>query len=72
MTGLDVFEQLKLNEHTKGIPIVMLTSSKQGSDIKAAKDLGANSFIVKPVDYKQFEETINQLGLYWVRTNEHL
>ena len=72
VTGLDVLEQLKLNEYTKGIPIVMLTSSKHDSDIKAAKDLGANSYVVKPVDCKQFEETISQLGLYWLGTNECL
>ncbi|MCJ7801433.1 MAG: response regulator, partial [Candidatus Marinimicrobia bacterium] len=55
VNGLDVLKQLRSNEHTKGIPIVMLTSSKQGSDVKAAYDLGANSYVVKPIDYKKFK-----------------
>jgi len=70
--GLDVLMQLRLNEHTKKIPTVIVSSSKQDSDIETAYELGANSYIVKPVDFNQFKSIIDQLGLYWLKTNESL
>lgn len=70
VNGLEVLEQVKSNDKTKQIPIVIVTSSKEDPDIEAAYRLGANSYVVKPVDFDQFKETINQLGLYWLVTNE--
>lgn len=70
VNGLEVLEQVKSNDKTKQIPIVIVTSSKEDPDIKAAFRLGANSYVVKPVDFDKFKETINQLGLYWLVINE--
>ncbi len=71
VNGLEVLEQLKSNKKTKKIPIVIVTSSKQDPDIAAAYDLGANSYVVKPVDFNKFKATINQLGLYWLVVNQN-
>ena len=68
--GLEVLKQLKSNSNTKKIPVVIVTSSKQDPDIETAYELGANSYVVKPVDYEKFTETIKQLGLYWLVVNE--
>ena len=68
--GLEVLEQMKSNDKTKKIPIVIVTSSKEDPDIESAYKLGANSYIVKPVDFTKFSETINKLGLYWLVINE--
>lgn len=70
--GLEVLRRIKADERTKSIPVVMLTSSKEQSDIIAGYKLGANSFIVKPVDFKKFMETVEELGLYWLKFNETL
>ena len=69
--GLEVLKQVKSNKQTKKIPIVIVTSSREDPDIKAAYELGANSYVVKPVDFTKFKETINQLGLYWIVVNEN-
>lgn len=68
--GLEVLRQLKANETTRMIPVVIVTSSNQDPDIKAAYDLGANSYVVKPVDFDEFQEKMNKLGLYWLMVNE--
>ena len=68
--GLEVLRQLKSNPDTKKIPVVIVTSSNQDPDIETAYELGANSYVVKPVDYGKFTETIKQLGLYWLVVNE--
>ena len=70
VSGLEVLEQVKSNDKSNKIPIVIVTSSKEDPDIKAAYNLGANSYVVKPVGFDQFKETINQLGLYWLVINE--
>jgi len=70
VNGLEVLAQLKANDKTKKIPVVIVTSSNQDPDIKAAYELGANSFVVKPVDYDEFQEKMNTLGLYWLMVNE--
>ncbi len=70
VNGLEVLDQVKSNYKTKKIPIVIVTSSKEDPDIEAAYRLGANSYVVKPVGFEQFKETINQLGLYWLVINE--
>jgi two-component system response regulator len=68
--GLEVLRRLRANERTKRLPIVMLTSSKEERDMMESYDHGANSYIRKPVDFNQFMEVIQQLGLYWLELNE--
>jgi len=66
---MEVLKKIKHDDFLRNIPIVMLTSSCQDPDIQAAYALGANSYVVKPVDINSFTETINNLGLYWLVVN---
>lgn len=68
--GLEVIEQIKRNPRTQSIPVVVLTSSKQETDMVSGYRLGANSYIQKPVDFDQFQQTIRQLGYYWLLVNQ--
>lgn len=68
--GLEVLKQLKSNSQTKNIPVVILTSSKEERDLVSSYNLGANSYIQKPVDFDQFRETVKQVGLYWLVVNQ--
>jgi CheY-like chemotaxis protein len=68
--GLEVLRRIRADSRTRRIPVVILTSSGEQTDIAAGYDLGANSYIRKPVDFHQFAETIRQLGLYWLAINE--
>jgi two-component system response regulator len=68
--GLEVLRQLKENEQTKKIPVIIVSSSKEDPDIKSAYNLGANSYVVKPVGFNEFKHKIDQLGLYWLVVNE--
>ncbi|MBW8012547.1 MAG: response regulator [Chloroflexi bacterium] len=67
--GLEVLEQIKKDQRTKKIPVVVLTSSDQEVDILKSYKLGVNSYVVKPVDFERFSETVKQLGLYWLKLN---
>jgi CheY-like chemotaxis protein len=69
--GLEVLKCLKSDQQTKKIPVVILTSSKEDPDIKTAYELGANSYVVKPVKFDDFVKTLNQLGMYWMAVNEN-
>jgi CheY-like chemotaxis protein len=66
VSGLEVLEQIKSKELTKSIPVVMLTSSKEHPDVEKSYGLGANSYIVKPVDFESFSKVVNDLGIYWL------
>jgi two-component system response regulator len=68
--GLDVLRRIRADERTKRLPVVILTSSQEEQDIAAGYDLGANSYIRKPVDFSQFAEAIKSMGLYWLVLNE--
>jgi two-component system response regulator len=68
--GLEVLRRLKSDEHTRSIPVVMMTSSREESDVVESYRLGVNSYIVKPVDFDQFTEAVRQLGLYWMLLNQ--
>lgn len=68
--GLEVLKVLKDNEATKLIPVVMMTSSQEESDIVASLKLGVNSYVVKPIDFEKFSKTIVQLGFYWLVVNK--
>jgi CheY-like chemotaxis protein len=70
LMGLDVLRRLRADERTRRLPVVVLTSSNEDSDILTSYDLGANSFVRKPVDFAQFIDAARQLGLYWLVLNE--
>jgi CheY-like chemotaxis protein len=68
--GLEVLRQMKNDERTKTIPVVILTSSKEERDVVDSYKLGVNSYIQKPVDFEQFRETVKKAGLYWLLINQ--
>jgi two-component system, response regulator len=68
--GLEVLRRIRGDERSKRMPVVVLTSSKEEHDMIKSYDLGANSYIRKPVDFTQFTEAVRQLGLYWLMLNE--
>ena len=67
--GLEVLQRLKRDARTKTIPVVVLTSSREEPDIEKAYALGANSYIVKPVDFEAFARAVSDVGLYWLLLN---
>lgn len=70
LSGLEVLEQLRANEHTALLPVVILTSSDEERDRLQSYEFGCNSFVRKPVDFAEFAETVARLGVYWLATNQ--
>lgn len=68
--GLEVLRRIRADDRTKRLPVVVLTSSKEDQDLIDSYNLGANSYIQKPVDFTQFTEAVRQLGQYWLVLNE--
>jgi two-component system response regulator len=70
ITGLEVLRHVKRDPVLRTLPVVVLTSSREEPDIATAYQLGANSYIVKPVDFEQFAKAVSQAGLYWLLLNQ--
>jgi two-component system response regulator len=70
LDGLEVLRAIRKDERTRRLPVVILTSSKEDRDLIDGYDLGANSYIRKPVDFTAFADAVRQLGLYWLVLNE--
>jgi CheY-like chemotaxis protein len=70
VNGLEVLEKMKSDARLKFIPVVMLTSSRQGPDVDECYRLGANAYVVKPVDFAQFADAVKTVGKFWAVLNE--
>jgi two-component system, response regulator len=70
LDGLDVLRRVREHEATRLLPVVILTSSQEEQDLMAGYELGANSYVVKPVEFDQFVDAVRELGLYWVLLNK--
>jgi CheY-like chemotaxis protein len=68
--GIEILRQLKADSRTRRIPVVILTSSREEQDLVRGYDLGANSYIQKPVNFEKFRETVKTVGLYWMFINQ--
>ena len=72
VSGLEVLKKIKGDERTRTIPVVVLTSSQEEKDMVESYRLGVNSYIVKPVDFDKFVESVGEIGLYWLLVNKQL
>ncbi len=70
LDGLGVLRRMRADKRTRRLPVVMLTSSKEENDVASSYDLGANSFVRKPVDFSEFVDAAKRLGIYWLIMNE--
>jgi two-component system response regulator len=70
VSGLEVLERIRREESTRTLPVVVLTSSREEPDVKRAYELGANSYIVKPVEFEKFVAAVGEVGLYWLVLNQ--
>lgn len=72
VSGLEILKQLKSEDQTKSIPVVVLTSSREEKDMIKSYNYGVNSYVVKPIKFETFSEAVSALGLYWLLINESL
>jgi two-component system response regulator len=70
LNGLEVLREIKSHPETRSVPVVMVTSSKEDPDITRAYELGANSYVVKPVEFESFQHAMENLGVYWLLLNQ--
>ncbi len=70
ISGLEVLQRIKSDARTQSIPVVVLTSSHEDSDIKGCYELGVNSYVVKPVEFDKFAHAVAQMGFYWLLVNK--
>ncbi|QQR74874.1 MAG: response regulator [Holophagales bacterium] len=70
VSGLEVLARVRQEERTRQLPVVVLTSSREEPDIRRAYELGANSYIVKPVEFEKFVAAVGEVGRYWLRINQ--
>jgi two-component system response regulator len=70
LSGIEVLRRIRANEHTRLLPVIMLTSSREEHDLIESYRSGANSYVRKPINYDEFLEAIRQLSLYWLILNE--
>lgn len=70
ISGIEVLRKIKSDERTKSVPVIVLTSSKESPDVHVCYQLGANSYIVKPVGFENFTNAITEMGLYWLLRNQ--
>ena len=70
VSGHEVLRRLKADDRTKGIPVIVLSSSGEDKDVERCYELGVNSYVVKPVDFGEFTETVQRIGTYWLETNQ--
>jgi len=70
VSGLEVLQQMKADPQLRMVPVVMLTSSREGPDVEECYQLGANAYVVKPVDFAQFAEAVKTIGKFWAVLNE--
>jgi len=70
MDGIDVLKALKSDEHMKTIPVVIMTSSSEETDLVRSYQFGVNSFVVKPMDFDKFSDMVEEIGLYWMISNK--
>jgi two-component system, response regulator len=70
VNGIEVLHKIRADERTRNIPVVVLTSSKEDPDIQKCYNLNVNSYVVKPVEFDEFQKAISSLGLYWMMMNQ--
>ena len=70
LNGIEVLLKIRSDSRTKNIPVIILTSSKEDPDIQKCYDLGVNSYVVKPVEFDEFQKVVSELGLYWMLINQ--
>ena len=70
LDGIEVLARMRKDPKLKNLPVVMLTSSREGPDLQAAYDLGANAYVVKPIDFSEFIDAVRQIGGFWALLNE--
>jgi DNA-binding response OmpR family regulator len=70
LSGIEVLREIRANDRTHLVPVVVMTTSREERDVVNSYELHANSYVVKPVDFQQFTESMRQLGVYWLLLNE--